>query len=224
MKKQSTELDERLVQAEILDTIDEEDPGAQSSRKDLRRLNTLMGSYSWFARLIRALDSRPGILELGPGCGELGRILHRKGICPAGHYRGVDLCQRPDAWPQSWQWSREDIKHVSLDPSEKLIIGNLVLHHFTDKELNEIGRHLQTYATTMIFNEPARYRFHQKQLKFLRIAGLHPITRHDGHVSIHAGFREEELPHALKLDPSQWNWVCNETLRGCYRMVAYRKT
>jgi hypothetical protein len=39
-------------------------------------------------------------------------------------------------------------------------------------------------------------------------------------VSIRAGFCDEELPALLGLDPTKWQWHCETTFSGAYRMLA----
>jgi hypothetical protein len=51
----------------------------------------------------------------------------------------------------------------------------------------------------------------------------HQVTRHDGRVSIAAGFRHDELPRLLHLDPAVWTWRVQETLLGACRLVAKRR-
>jgi hypothetical protein len=52
----------------------------------------------------------------------------------------------------------------------------------------------------------------------------HPVTRHDGRVSIAAGFRNDELPNLLRLDPAEWSWQVRESRFGACRLVAERRS
>ena len=45
----------RLLVPEILDGLPPEDPEARRSRRDLRRINFLMGNERWIARQVREL-------------------------------------------------------------------------------------------------------------------------------------------------------------------------
>jgi hypothetical protein len=47
---------------------------------------------------------------------------------------------------------------------------------------------------------------------------------HDAHVSIAAGFRDDELPQHLGLDPAAWNISVKYTTRGVCQLVAIRRT
>ena len=62
---------QRVVIPELLDHLPEDDPHAMRSRRDLRRINFLMGNERWIlGTLARFPDSsRGGIIELGAGMG-----------------------------------------------------------------------------------------------------------------------------------------------------------
>src|SRR4051794_28255693 len=75
----------RTLEPEWLDSLPEQDARAQRSRRDLARVNALMGSASIVARLLRdRLPARPlRIAEIGSGDGAFAarmvRRLHREG-------------------------------------------------------------------------------------------------------------------------------------------------
>jgi hypothetical protein len=50
-----------------------------------------------------------------------------------------------------------------------------------------------------------------------------PVTRHDGHVSIAAGFSANELPDLLGLAPGAWDCRCAARPLGACRMIARRR-
>ncbi|MGB0153704.1 MAG: hypothetical protein ACPGFB_06705, partial [Verrucomicrobiales bacterium] len=63
----------RQVIPEILDSLSAEDPAAIRSRKDLRRLNFVMGNDRWIRSIVTeyAGPASKGILEIGAGEGDL---------------------------------------------------------------------------------------------------------------------------------------------------------
>ena len=63
----------RRVEAETLDHLREDDPRAIRSRRDLRRINRIMGNVSIVDSLLNASLARPPshIAELGAGDGSL---------------------------------------------------------------------------------------------------------------------------------------------------------
>lgn len=212
----------RSIQPEILDSLPHDHPDAIRSRRDLRLINFLMGSTRWFSRTLRRIII-PGdsIIEIGAGTGELGCALAP--ILGRVRYAGLDLWPRPVDWPQDWRWWQTDLLDFQHYQDVTVVVGNLILHHFTDTELAGLGRLIQRNARAIVFSEPARRSLHLWQLRLLAPFGLSAVCRHDGRVSIQAGFRADELPSALRLDRRQWRWRVTTGFRGYYRMVAVRR-
>lgn len=218
-------LTERRVDPEILDSLPEDDPAALANRRDLRRINFLMGNHRWFARTLPSIlrpDDR--IIELGAGAGDLGLHLRRKKVIPAGGLTGLDRCSRPKSWPEEWGWIQEDLVECATLKDYSVIMANLLHHQFSDHALRQLGRCIEHAPRAIVCVEPARRRIHQVQLKFLAAFGLHQVSRHDGHVSIAAGFRKRELPILLGLTNDEWRIQIFTTFLGAYRMVATRRT
>jgi hypothetical protein len=57
---------------------------------------------------------------------------------------------------------------------------------------------------------------------FAPLFGANHVSLHDAHVSIAAGFRDEELPRSLGLSRDHWRIECSWTTLGLYRMIAVR--
>lgn len=213
----------RSVQPEILDSLPHDHPVALRNRRDLRLINFLMGTERWFARTLRRASApRDAFLELGAGTGELGLSL-AKTIGPV-RYTGLDFWPRPADWPDHWRWLQTDLLDFQNYPGHSVVIGNLILHQFSAAELEGIGRMMQRQARAIVFSEPARRRLHVWQLKLIALFGLCAVAKHDGLISINAGFLGEELPMALGLDRRQWKWTITTGFRGYYRMVAVRRS
>ena len=211
----------RLVGAEILDGLPHGSPAARASRRDLRRLNRLMGSPRWFDRVLRR-HLRPGenILEVGAGTGELGRSLQR--IAPG--LAGLDLVQRPRDWPPAASWFETDVFAFPGWAGFPVVIGNLFFHHFDGAQLGRLGARLNQ-ARVIIASEPLRRNRTARLFSLVcPLIRAHPVTRHDGRVSIAAGFRHDELPRLLRLDPAIWRWRAWETWRGACRFVAEKRS
>jgi SAM-dependent methyltransferase len=212
----------RRLEPELLDSLPPDSPDAIHSRRDLRVINRVMGNAMWFARTVSTL-ALPGeaVLELGAGTGEL---CHRlRALTPA--VDGLDRMPAPSAWPRDRTWHQTDIQAFTGWAAYPVVIGNLILHHFDDDALRALGNAVKPHARVLIFNEPTRQR--RGQLIWAVAAplgGANAITRHDGHVSIAAGFTGDELPHLLGLDPAAWRWEIRTTWIGAYRFVATRRT
>lgn len=216
---------ERCVEPEILDTLAEDDPAAWANRRDILRINHLQGNFRWFAWQLRARQAREGILELGAGQGELGLYLVKKNLLAADqpHYCGLDLWPRPAAWPPAWGWHSEDALAFTGYRDYPIITANLLLHQFADDALHALGLRLQAGARGFLFCEPLRSRRACWGMAGLCLLGANYVSRHDGFVSIRAGFRGVELPERLGLDSSDWQITVEETPLGACRLAAWRK-
>ncbi len=212
----------RQVRPEQLDALDPSDPKAQVSRRNLVTINRLMGNFHWFQRALKPIgEARLHTLELGAGGGELAGHLHR--TTDFATYTAVDFAPRPPKWPESAMWHRGDILHYTNFGTMELLLANLVLHHFTDEVLEELGRRIQhSNIRYILANEPCRRSIHKWQLRAGRLIGFNDITLYDGCVSIDAGFRGAELAHKLGLDEQQWQVTIETSIMGAYRMEAHR--
>ncbi|MFA6962464.1 MAG: methyltransferase domain-containing protein [Opitutaceae bacterium] len=212
---------QRRLEPEILDSLPPAHPDALKSRRDLRVINRVMGNARWF-RSALASHVRPGerVLELGSGTGELARSL--RPVAPL--IDSIDRVPTPPAWPASARWHQADICDFAGWNEYPVVIGNLILHHFTDEALAKLGAALRPHARLLVFSEPTRKRFNQRFWDFITpLVGAHPVTQHDGSVSIAAGFRADELPLALGLDPQLWQWRITSSCLGAYRVIAERR-
>ena len=217
----------RTVQPELLDSLPPDSPIAAHNRRDLRITNRVLRNYPWFASTLRPLmppflrpDAKPCALELGAGIGELLAHLRDHNIVAD----GLDLWPRPATLPATQRWHRADLREFNAFADYPIVFGNFIFHQFSAEELSALGAKLARTAHVIVTCEPARRR--SAQLLFSLIAplfGAHPVTLHDGRVSIAAGFLGDELPHALGLDPARWSWRCTTTLLGINRVVATRR-
>jgi hypothetical protein len=211
----------RRLEPELLDSLPPDHPDALQSRRDLRVINRLMGNARWFrSTLATHLQPDERVLELGAGTGELAQRL--RSVAPL--IDSIDRVTPPPTWPTQACWHRADIEQFNGWSDYPVVIGNLILHHFSDDALHNLGSALQPHARLLIFSEPTRKRFNQHFWKIAApLAGANRVTRHDGYVSIAAGFRADELPHALGLDPARWQWRVTTTWLGVYRLIAERR-
>lgn len=211
---------QRTLEPELLDSLPPDHPDAVHNRRDLRLTNLALGSHRWIARTLPPL-LRTGehVLEIGAGTGELGLRLARQHLPMA----GLDLWPRPPEWPADRAWHREDLRTFSGYSSYAAIIGNLIFHQFTDAELADLGEKILPTARVILACEPHRRRASQILYRtFAPLFGANHVSLHDGHVSIAAGFRADELPRALGLRAREWRIQCSTTLLGAYRMIAVR--
>jgi hypothetical protein len=211
----------RTLHPEILDSLPPSAPAALHSRRDLERINAVMRNRAWLQRAVpRALRPDERALEIGAGTGELSRALHTRGI----QCDGLDLWPPPPGWPATQAWHQASVFEFDAWRNYDAVIGNLIFHQFTDEQLGQLGKAIRDSARAIVACEPARYRAFQLLFRALcPLIGANHVTRHDGHVSIGAGFRGDELPALLGLSPSEWNWETQTTALGAYRLIATRK-
>ncbi len=212
---------QRTLQPELLDSLPPGHPAAQHSRRDLRLTNRVLGSHRWFARTLSPLlPAGARALELGAGTGELLAHLGAHGVAAD----GLDLWPRPATLPSSQVWHRADLREFDRFADYSVIFGNLIFHQFTAADLAALGSALHPAARVIVACEPARRRVSQTLFATLGpLLRANYVTLHDARVSIAAGFRGDELPHALGLAAREWSWRCTTSWLGAYRMVATRR-
>lgn len=206
---------ERVVEPEILDGLDPDDPDAMRARGDLRRLNFLMGNERWIVRQVKARPAvaARGVVEWGAGSGDLLRKLAEFG--PA---RGVDLVPRPLGLPAEVAWREGDVFEQSEGGG--VLVANLFLHHFEQVGLARLGEVAQGFDV-LCFVEPLRtpgaLTMGRGMLPF-----VNRVTKHDMIVSIRAGFVPGELGWMMGLDPGKWQISERCSWRGGLRVLACR--
>ena len=221
----------RVLEPETLDHLAPDDPVAQRSRRDLRRVNAFMGARRILARAIAraAGDGRTRplrIVELGCGDGRL--------MLDVARHRG-------DRWPQArldlldrqpivddatlaafaaagWQ-ARPVVADVmdwaGVDDGERwdLVVANLFLHHFDADSLRRLLVACARRADALAACEPRRSRFALAASHLIFFLGANAVTRHDGVLSVRAGFIDRELSSAW---PGDAPWRVEEYDDGLF--------
>jgi len=218
----------RRLTPEILDTLPQDDPRALRSRRDLRVINAVLGGGRWLLQHIDAqLSADPKIrrvVECGAGDGVLTRKIAN--MLAARHpdisVTAVDLQPHPRGWQEhpNAQWHQGDLLTAeALFDQTTLIVANLILHHFTDEQLQTLGK-IFSQARCALFSEPHRWR------PWMRFAlyplGLNDVTRHDMRVSVESGFTGTELEDKLGFTAPEWKVSNRSTFRGLHQVIARR--
>ncbi|MSU70839.1 MAG: hypothetical protein EXS43_00640 [Opitutus sp.] len=212
---------QRRLQPELLDSLPHDHPDALHNRRDLRLTNHAMGNHRWYCRELPGLvRPRERILEIGAGTGELGQRLARCGAV----VDGLDRCPRPAIWPGDRRWHEADLRTFDGYPAYAAVVGNLIFHQFSTAELGALGENIRRSARVILASEPVRRRVSQILYRvFGPMFGANHVSLHDAHVSIAAGFRDDELPRALGLERAAWDVRCTTTALGAYRMIAVKR-
>jgi hypothetical protein len=228
---------QRQLSPEILDDLPAADPRAIRSRRDLQRVNRVMGSCGILSRAIRrALPSSAHnaplrILELGAGDGTLAlRIARRLATCwPVAELTLLD--RQPLATQATgtafahlgWtlrpltvdvlEWARAPAQRQPADRWD-VVMTNLFLHHLEEDGLRELLLAIATRCNVFVACEPRRSLPALTGSRLMYALGVSADTRHDALVSVRAGFRGGELSRMWP--PSRAHWRLEERLAGLF--------
>jgi hypothetical protein len=134
---------------------------------------------------------------------------------------GLDLIKRPTNLPAIIRWIGGDFFQTLPNIDADACVGSLILHHFSDEALRDLGVRLQSFRS-LTFCEPLRSRL-PLFLSKLSCPFLSEVTRHDMPASIRAGFRPGELPALLGLDSNKWSVSESSHWRGALRLAASQR-
>jgi hypothetical protein len=220
----------RLVLPELLDELPPGDPRAQASRLDLQWVNAILGRAAFVARWLADLEANQSgrlrcLVDLGAGDGRLLLAALRKIPAQRRPERVVlvDRVDLPGAETQAAYAAlgvearaiRADaLAWLEASPVEpaSAILANLFLHHFPTEPLRELLRAVSARCRWFAACEPERTGLGLAACRLLRAAGCHPVTIHDGLISVRAGFRGRELAALWPARP----WALREGRAGLF--------
>ena len=228
----------RRTEPELLDGLAAEDPRAQRSRNDLRRLHRAMATLSIVRRALDrgTAEFRPrSLLELGAGDGSLIlRLAQRR----AARWPDVSvtLLDRLNlVAPQTLDGLRQvgwtpcvvamDVFDWLAKPDDTrwdIVFANLFMHHFSSVELAHLLGELAARTRVFLCCEPRRAALPLAGSHLVGLLGAGPVTRRDAVSSVRAGFRAQELSN---LWPDSKDWVLDEYASGLFShcFLAIRK-
>ena len=223
----------------MLDALPASDPAAIRSRRDLQRLNRLMGQAGSVARLLRAhgaTRSMRRVVDLGGGDGTLLLQVARKLAPDCGGAQAVLVDRQVlviDRTREEFKQIGWGIETATSDVIQWLVsapgqegtvmIGNLFLHHLEDAPLRALLEHVSTRAELFVACEPRRDRLTLQASRVVGWIGCNAVTRHDAPISVRAGFAALELS---ALWPAGGDWRTEEGPIGPFShyFVAWRET
>jgi len=227
----------RRVEPEWLDQLPADDPRALASRRDLRRVNTVMLQAGIMARNLieHGWHAKPRVLlDLGAGDGSFMLSVARR-LAPRWPDVGVILLDRQDivsdrtrAGFGALQWRLETVAMDVFEffeqanpPRVDAITANLFLHHFAPDQLARLLALVARSARLFVACEPRRSAFALLGSRLLWALGANDVTRHDAVASVRAGFHAEELS-ALWPEPAQWELHEGAAWPFSHQFVAHR--
>jgi len=217
----------RIVEPELLDELPPGDPLAVRSRRDLCRVNAWMRNHVIMAGALQNHlngGTMEQITELGAGDGNFLLGVARKISAQRPNVKATLLDRQKIAAAQtlaaftSLGWRAEAVTADVFnwpktgDPAE-VVIANLFLHHFKDAQLVELFRSIAGRVRLFVAIEPHRAFWSLFCSRLIWAIGCNAVTRHDGTVSVRAGFSGNELS---ALWPDKKNWQLTEQRAGLF--------
>lgn len=228
----------RVVAAETLDGLAEDDPAAVRSRRDLQRVHRLMGTRAIVARALGGLiagrsPSEPlRVLELGAGDGTLMLGVARSlgGDLPTVHMQLLDRQNliSPATLARyaalGWQatarvsdvfdWMTDDSQEASSAPRWDVIVANLFIHHFEGAPLAALLGAIAARSNSFLACEPRRAMLALVGSHLVGLVGANAVTREDAVLSVHAGFAQGEIT-AMWPDAGA-DWTLSDASAGLF--------
>lgn len=187
-------LGDRVLKPEILDTLPWEE--ARASLADLVRINRRWGGHSTLCKLIdETIPAREEftVLDVGAASGDMGEGFRRQR--PGARVTSVDYiashlmnCPGPRV--------AADAFALPFSPrSFDYVFCSQLLHHFSDADVVRLLAGFAKVARKRVLvldllRNPLPYVFISSTRRLL---GWHPVTVHDGKISVEAAFRAREL-------------------------------
>jgi len=196
----------RTLAPELLDTLPVDDPRAQRSRRDLRRVNAWMGNAGILAAALKTLGHIKHLVEIGAGDGTLAlAVAHRVRLM------AVTLVDRQPVVTEETLRQFDcparvviaDVFTALEETRDAVVVANLFLHHFDEAELRQLFAQLSQRCRALVACEPVRTPLSLIGVRLLPLIGCNAVTRHDAIVSVRAGFTGQELT-GLWPDKSPW--------------------
>lgn len=208
----------RVVAAEVLDGLPQNDPGAIRSRRDLMRVHRAMGTRQIIVRALKAmklarLEVEPlRVLEIGAGDGSLMlgvaqelasawpkvalTLLDRQAlVTPAtvASYQAVGWTVATDVGDVlDWAARDTDTPPDALARWD-LVVANFFLYHFEGEQLARLMQAIAQKSDRLLACEPRRYWLALVGSHLTGMIGANAVTREDAVLSVHAGFNGNEL-------------------------------
>jgi len=207
-------LAERSTEAELMDNAGLSAAEYARCLRDLATVNRVTLTHGstlrWLGRATRALPAGAtvSVLDVACGGGDLLRAIRRWADRRGLHARleGIDLNPRSTVVARAATpadaaivFRTGDVFAYRPDPAPDFIVTSQFAHHLAETELIRLLAWLEAHAARgWYIADLHRHGFAHWGFPLLgRIAGWHPIVRHDGQVSIARSFRRTDWERLL---------------------------
>jgi hypothetical protein len=217
----------RRVDSETLDHLDENDPRAKRSRRDLQRVHKVMRTCSIMQNAVRRATVLAGlnpgqqqplrIIELGAGDATLTLAMARTLSAQWPHVQLTLLDRQVVVSEETLRGLRElgwqvEIEVMDVmewiagqnDATWDMVLANLFVHHFDGESLNSLLQAIAARSRAFVACEPRRSRFTLAGSHLIGCLGANDVTREDAVLSVHAGFNDYELCGLWPALPGAW--------------------
>lgn len=218
----------RTLEPEQLDHLPADHPAAIASRRDLGRINTIMGQPAILARALRCFSPPRVLMDLGGGDGRCllaaARRLPWRGVTAVIADRQDIVAARTRDGFATLGWNctvrQGDVFDAVRDlEADTLVTANLFLHHLDDAALARLFAAVADKAAGLVACEPRRDRFALFASHLVFALGANSVTRHDAVASVRAGFAGAELS---ALSPPGWAMTERRALPFSHLFVGRR--
>lgn len=213
----------RILEPETLDHLAPDDPAACRARRDLRRVNRVMGARAILERALARVAPRASatplrVIELGCGDGLLMLDVARSRRSPLGAVELTLLDLQPIVKPETFAayaaagWRARSLSQDVLTWAEgdatderwDIVVANLFLHHFEGEALRRLLSGCARRADALAACEPRRSRFALGASYLVVLLGANHVTRRDAVLSVRAGFIDDELERVWAERSGPW--------------------
>jgi 2-polyprenyl-3-methyl-5-hydroxy-6-metoxy-1,4-benzoquinol methylase len=194
-------LNGRVLKPEILDTLPPDSPDARASLADLVRINKYWGGLGTLRKLLDQTigpDETFSFLDVGAASGDMGQEVQR--LRSRARVTSLDYLASHLAGGQGSRVAADAFALPFPEKSFDYVFSSLFLHHFSDENvvrlLAEAGRVARKKVLTIdLWRLPIPYYFigYTKPL-----FGWHPVSVHDGKISVEAAFKPRELANLAR--------------------------
>ena len=191
----------KIMVPELLDFLPADDPRAIRSRRDLVRINAVMGQSRIMAKALAQFPQPRLLVDLGGGDGSFLLAVARR--MKWRDVRAVILDRQAIVGPDTRQafkalgWTCEVVQGDIFDTlprlSPDIVAANLFLHHLEDAALQGLLGLVAARARGFVACEPCRASLPLLGARLLFALGANDVTRHDAVASVRAGFSAGEL-------------------------------